>query len=147
MSFNNVVPGSILNDYVERLMDSASYYVALSTTTNTKESNMHKTVELAHQTNDNRKAAADEAKRAAKSRKATAMVETHLYGGDPFASLTLSNDAGQTGDDNAWNPRHMTIRLNQDDLKLLQDAVFAARVELDKHTTKLTNPSLSTSAW
>lgn len=120
--------------------------------TTTKESNkMYKAIDLAHQTGENRKLAADEAKRAAKARKATAQVETHLYGSVPVATLTLQNDAGQTGDDSSFNPRYMSVRLHEDDLEKLQDAVYAARVELHKHSTKLKNPGLGdlsvTTAW
>lgn len=121
-------------------------YTAFITGTNTKGSNMYKSIDIAHQTELNRKQAADEAKRAAKGRKASLQVETHLYGDEPFGTVTIQNDNGQR-DDDAYNPRYLSVRLSADDLEKLQDAVYAARVELAKHTSTIKNPKVNISAW
>jgi hypothetical protein len=141
---NNVLPSYMLEALIDRTMYTA--FTTYTTTANTKESNMYKSIDITHQTELNRKQAADEAKRAAKGRKSSVQVETHLYGDEPFSTITIQNDAGQR-DDDTYNPRYMSVRLSADDLEKLQDAVYATRVELAKHTTNIKNPKVNISAW
>lgn len=134
-----VTPGYLIDALMAKAYQSY-------TITRIKESNMYKNVDLTNQTAANRKAAEEELKRSAKGRKAKAMVETVTYGDEPFASLTLENDHGGRADD-SYNPRYMSVRLGADDLEALQNAIYAARVEIHKHTTKLKNPTLTATAW
>lgn len=104
----------------------------------TKEKTMT-TLTVEAQTEQNRKAAADQAKYAAKGRKASITVEAVTYASPMFASISGYNDQGESTDQSFY------YRLNSADLEALQNAIYAARVKLHKaeQSGKITNPSLT----
>lgn len=103
-----------------------------------KENNVT-TLTINAQTEANRKIAADIAKMRASTSKAVLSVETSTYGDNLFATLSGYNDTNEVGAEN----QHFYFKLDASDLEALQNAIYKARVELQKASNKITNPSLS----
>lgn len=136
------VPGQEVNiTFPDGCTENYTYseYTAKFPKTLSKEIKMSFT--LAKQTEQNRKAAADEAKYAQKGRKASVNFEVITWANPPYATLSIVNDNG----DSSGTP-NVYLSLNADDLKALQDATYKARVDLDKVEKRntITNPSLTT---
>lgn len=103
-----------------------------------KENNVT-TLTINAQTEANRKVAADIAKVRAKTSKAVLSVETATYNDNPYATLSGYNDNNEAGSEN----QSFYFKLDASDLEALQNAIYKARVELQKASNKITNPSLS----
>lgn len=134
------VPGQDVNiTFPDGCTDSYSYteYVAKFPKTLSKEIKMSFVVEK--QTANNRENAAVVAKLAAKGRKATISIDAVTWTSPAYATLSVYNDSGDTE-----NTQSVYVSLNAADLKNLQDAVYKARVDLDKAENKnrITNPDI-----
>jgi hypothetical protein len=97
---------------------------------------------LNYQTKRNRDVAETEAKAARVGRKAQFQVEAHVYTSQPFATLHISNEQSPQFEQN----QSVYVMLDEDDLKQIQDAVFAARKKLRDHriatASVMSNPEL-----